>query len=259
MLKHSNSSLFGRNGCLETVPGVARPRKDDEVVGSNCSVSSSSSSASDSSRISKTTHSHTAKTIWDRYTNSRSELRKGSSLTKGDSFLKPGSLPTGSKLIANVALETSALENSVISGESGDVSRHETEVKDDSFVQHTVVNIPDAVKNSSRIPDESFSLIKKIENNINSMEKDGRKWFGLVWTGLCLLIILSLVILIVLMILTTKARVVTQSEGIYRSSVEDVWSFCGKFQIQLTPPPHTHTHTPPLKFTDPCVVWLVYL
>jgi len=212
MLKHSNRSVSGRNGILKAVP--VDHRKDHEffeaVSASACSISSSSSSSSDStiSRMSEVTHSNTARTVWDRYTDSNSELRKGSFLVNADSFTKPRSLPTDSKLIATPGSNTSTpsapeLNNS---GGGGDISRTEKEVKVDCYEDQKIVETPKYVTNSPI--EANVGLMKKLEEMVKKFEKKGRSLFGfsrLETAIVVMLLIICLVLYIVLLMLTIKA------------------------------------------------------
>jgi len=208
MMKHSISSVSGRNGILNAVPGDHR--KDHEFFESTYSISSSSSSSLDStiSRMSEVTHSNTARNVWDRYTDSNSELRNGSLLVNANSFTKPRSLPTDSKLIATPGSNTSTpsapeLKNS---GEGGDISRKEKEVKVDCYEDQKIVETPQYVTNSPI--EANIGLMKKLEEKVKKIEKNGRRLFGLsrLEAGVVvMLLIICLVMYIVLLMLTIKA------------------------------------------------------
>jgi len=220
MLKHSNSSVSGRNGILKAVPGDHR--KDHEffeaVSASTYSISSSSSSSDSTiSRMSEVTHSNTARTVWDRYTDSNSELRKGSLLVNADSFTKPRSLPTDSKLIATPGSNTSTpsapeLNNS---GGGGDTSRSEKELKVDCYDDQKIVETPKYVTNSPT--EANIGLMKKLEGMVKKFEKNGRRLFGLSrleTAVVVMLLIICLVMYIVLLMLTIKAASCSDADAI---------------------------------------------
>jgi len=207
MLKHSNSSVSGRNGILKAVP--VDHRKDHEFFESTYSISSSSSSSSDStiSRMSEVTHSNTARSVWDRYTDSNSELRNGSLLVNADSFTKPRSLPTDSKLIATPGSNTSTPSAPELNNSGGgDISRKEKDVKVDCYEDKKIVETPQYVTNSPI--EANIGLMKKLEEKVKKIEKNGRRLFGLSRLEaavVVMLLIICLVMYIVLLMLTMKA------------------------------------------------------
>ena len=98
--------------------------------------------------------------------------------------------------------KTSALETSVISGGSGDVSRPEKEEKEDKLVNHTAVEIPEPepVTTSSIKPVESLKVKTKV--------KERKRLFGFSRTEMAILgvLILCLVLFSVLLIVTVQAK-----------------------------------------------------
>ena len=108
MLKHSNSHSNIKNTSSMNNPDFTHSSLTG--IRSSASVhtiSSTSSSSSDSSVsvLSETTHVNTAKHVWDRYTNSSSQLPRNvrSSFSEAGSFGKPRSLPVSAKLDVNSA------------------------------------------------------------------------------------------------------------------------------------------------------------
>jgi len=213
MLKHSHSSASERNGILKADPGDMR--KGHEFFESAGSISSSSSSSSDSSlasRLSEGTYSHTARNVWDRYTSSSSELRNGngSLLVNADSFTKPRSLPTNSKLISTPGSKTSAPSAPVLetSGGGGDASRIDKDKEEnvDGSENKRIVETPNFVTNSPIEADDG--LMKKLGNKVKMIEKRGRRLFGfsrLETAIVVTLLFLCLVMYVVLLMLTLKA------------------------------------------------------
>jgi len=215
MLKHSHSSASERNGILKADPGDMR--KGHEFFESAGSISSSSSSSSDSSlasRLSEGTYSHTARNVWDRYTSSSSELRNGngSLLVNADSFTKPRSLPTNSKLISTPGSKTSTpsapvFETSGGAG-GGDASRIDKDKEEniDGLENKSIVETPKFVTNSPIEAD--VGLMKKLGNKVKKIEKRGRRLFGfsrLETAIVVTLLFLCLVMYVVLLMLTLKA------------------------------------------------------
>jgi len=213
MLKHSHSSASERNGILKADPGDMR--KGHEFFESAGSISSSSSSSSDSSlasRLSEGTYSHTARNVWDRYTSSSSELRNGngSLLVNADSFTKPRSLPTNSKLISTPGSKTSTPSAPVFetSGGGGDASRIDKDKEEnvEGLENKRIVETPKFVTNSPIEADDG--LMKKLGNKVKKIEKRGRRLFGfsrLETAIVVTLLFLCLVMYVVLLMLTLKA------------------------------------------------------
>ena len=219
MLKHSHSSASERNGILKADPGDLR--KGHEFFESAGSISSSSSSSSDSSlasRLSEGTYSHTARNVWDRYTSSSSELRNGngSLLVNADSFTKPRSLPTNSKLISTPGSKTSTPSAPVFetSGGGGDDSRIDKDQEENvnGLENKRIVETPKFVTNSPIEAD--VGLMKKLGNKVKKIEKRGRRLFGfnrLETAIVVTLLFLCLVMYVVLLMLTLKVKYVSES------------------------------------------------
>ena len=217
MLKHSHSSASERNGILKADPGDLR--KGHEFFESAGSISSSSSSSSDSSlasRLSEGTYSHTARNVWDRYTSSSSELRNGngSLLVNADSFTKPRSLPTNSKLISTPGSKTSTPSVFETSGGGGDDSRIDKDQEENvnGLENKRIVETPKFVTNSPIEAD--VGLMKKLGNKVKKIEKRGRRLFGfnrLETAIVVTLLFLCLVMYVVLLMLTLKVKYVSES------------------------------------------------
>ena len=233
MLKHSQSSASERNGILKADPGDMRKGHEFfESAGSMSSASSSSSDSSLASRLSEGTYSHTARNVWDRYTSSSSELRNGngSLLVNADSFTKPRSLPTNSKLISTPGSKTSTPSAPVFetSGGGGDDSRIDKDQEENvnGLENKRIVETPKFVTNSPIEAD--VGLMKKLGNKVKKIEKRGRRLFGfsrLETAIVVTLLFLCLVMYVVLLMLTLKvtAKLICVKQSFFKCFTRHSW------------------------------------